>query len=52
MRYFTKVDLLKVKELTMGLVTFHPNVPEGIGVLFSFTSSWSVRSSPTSHSAS
>jgi len=34
MRYFTKVDLLKVKELTMGLVTFHPTVPEGIGVLF------------------
>jgi nitrate reductase gamma subunit len=34
MRYFTKVDLLKVKELTMGLVTLHPSVPEGIGVLF------------------
>jgi nitrate reductase gamma subunit len=34
MRYFTKVDLLKVKELAMGLVSFHPTVPEGIGVLF------------------
>jgi nitrate reductase gamma subunit len=34
MRYFTKVDLLKVKELAMGLVTLHPTVPEGIGVLF------------------
>jgi nitrate reductase gamma subunit len=34
MRYFTKVDVIKVKELAMGLVTFHPTVPEGIGVLF------------------
>ncbi len=34
MRYFFKVDLLKVKELTMGLAAFHPTVPEGIGVLF------------------
>jgi nitrate reductase gamma subunit len=34
MRYFLKVDLLKVKELTMGLISFHPTVPEGIGVLF------------------
>lgn len=34
MRYFTKVDVVKVKELAMGLVTFHPTVPEGIGVLF------------------
>lgn len=34
MRYFTKVDLLAIKQLTMGLVTFHPTVPEGIGVLF------------------
>ncbi len=34
MRYFTKVDVVKVKELAMGLVTFHPVVPEGIGVLF------------------
>jgi nitrate reductase gamma subunit len=33
-RYFTKVDILKVKELAMGLVTFHPTVPEGIGVIF------------------
>ncbi len=29
MRYFTKVDVLKVKELTMGLATFHPAIPEG-----------------------
>nr|WP_244148098.1 sulfate reduction electron transfer complex DsrMKJOP subunit DsrM [Syntrophobacter fumaroxidans] len=34
MRYFLKLDLLKVKELTMNLVTFRPAVPEGIGVLF------------------
>ncbi|NLI33961.1 MAG: sulfate reduction electron transfer complex DsrMKJOP subunit DsrM [Deltaproteobacteria bacterium] len=34
MRYFTKVDLLKIKELAIGLVTFHPTAPEGIGVLF------------------
>ncbi|RPJ10956.1 MAG: menaquinol oxidoreductase [Deltaproteobacteria bacterium] len=34
MRYVTKVDVVKIKELAMGLVTFHPGVPEGIGVLF------------------
>ncbi len=34
MRYFTKVDIPTVKELTMGLVTFRPAVPEGIGTLF------------------
>jgi len=34
MRYFTKVDVVKVKELAMGIVTFHPVVPTGIGVLF------------------
>lgn len=34
MRYFTKVDIIKVKELAVGLVSFHPTVPEGIGVLF------------------
>ena len=34
MRYFTKVDVVKVKELALGLVTFQPKVPEGIGVLF------------------
>ena len=34
MRYFTKVDIVGIKELTMGLVTFHPTVPEGIGGLF------------------
>ncbi|MDY7035346.1 MAG: sulfate reduction electron transfer complex DsrMKJOP subunit DsrM, partial [Thermodesulfobacteriota bacterium] len=28
------VDLIKVKELALGLVSFHPTVPEGIGVLF------------------
>jgi nitrate reductase gamma subunit len=34
MRYFFKVNVVGVKELTMGLVTFNPVVPEGIGVIF------------------
>ena len=34
-RYFTKVDLIKVKALAMSLITFHPALPEGgIGVIF------------------
>lgn len=34
MRHFIKADLVGVKELAVGLATFHPVVPEGIGVLF------------------
>ena len=34
MRYLDKVDIIKVKELAMGLVSFHPTVPEGIGSIF------------------
>ncbi|MBS3977277.1 MAG: sulfate reduction electron transfer complex DsrMKJOP subunit DsrM [Syntrophomonadaceae bacterium] len=34
MRYFTRVDVTDIKELTMGLITFSPRVPEGIGVIF------------------
>jgi len=35
MRHFTKVDVVKVKELTLGLATFHPGLPEGgVGALF------------------
>jgi nitrate reductase gamma subunit len=34
MRYFTKVDVVSVKELTMGLVTFRPKIPENVGGLF------------------
>jgi nitrate reductase gamma subunit len=34
MRYFTKVNIRNVKELTMGLVTFHPTIPDGIGAIF------------------
>lgn len=34
MRYFTKVDITGVKEFTMGLVTFHPVIPPGVGGLF------------------
>ncbi len=33
-RYFIKVDIIKVKQLAMGLITFKPVVPEGIGVVF------------------
>jgi nitrate reductase gamma subunit len=34
MRYFIKVDITKVKELAINLVTFQPAVPAGIGVIF------------------
>ncbi|MCX5860947.1 MAG: sulfate reduction electron transfer complex DsrMKJOP subunit DsrM [Deltaproteobacteria bacterium] len=34
MRNVWKVDLLGVKELAMGLFTFHPTVPAGIGPIF------------------
>jgi nitrate reductase gamma subunit len=34
MRYFIKVDIIKVKELTMGLATLKATVPDGIGVIF------------------
>ena len=34
MRYFTKVDITAIKELTMGLVTFNWTIPEGISPIF------------------
>ncbi len=34
MRHFFKVDIVTVKELTMGLVSFKPVVPDGIGFIF------------------
>lgn len=34
MRYFVRVDVVRVKELTMGLVSFNASVPEGIAVIF------------------
>ncbi len=34
MRYFAKVDIVSAKELTMGLVTLRPTIPEGIGAIF------------------
>ena len=34
MRYFTKVDIVAIKSLTMGLVTFSWTIPEGISALF------------------
>jgi nitrate reductase gamma subunit len=34
MRYFTKVDIIGIKTLTMGLATFSPTIPQGVGGLF------------------
>jgi nitrate reductase gamma subunit len=34
MRYFFREDLLAIKELAIGLFTFHPFIPAGVGVLF------------------
>ncbi|MCP3944829.1 MAG: menaquinol oxidoreductase [Desulfobacteraceae bacterium] len=34
MRYFTKVDVIGIKTFTMGLVTFSPVIPQGVGGLF------------------
>ncbi|MDY6837345.1 MAG: sulfate reduction electron transfer complex DsrMKJOP subunit DsrM [Thermodesulfobacteriota bacterium] len=34
MRYVFKADVVSIKELTLGLVSFSPTVPEGISVLF------------------
>jgi len=34
MRYFTKASVVAIKELAMGLVSFHPVIPEGIDVVF------------------
>lgn len=34
MRHFLKTDIVAVKELTMGLVTFAPVIPDGIGAIF------------------
>ncbi|MDI6815057.1 MAG: sulfate reduction electron transfer complex DsrMKJOP subunit DsrM [Dehalococcoidales bacterium] len=34
MRLFYPVDVVGVKELAMGVLSFHPTIPEGIGLLF------------------
>jgi len=34
MRYITKVDITAVKELTLGLVTFRPTIPQGVSAVF------------------
>lgn len=34
MRYFIKIDVVSAKELIMGLLTFKPIIPKGIGVIF------------------
>lgn len=34
MRYFTKIDVTAAKELTLGLVTFRPTIPDGVSAVF------------------
>lgn len=34
MRYFAKVDIPMIKQLTVGLTTFSPVIPEGVGGIF------------------
>lgn len=34
MRHFAKIDVTGAKQLAMGLVTFHPTIPQGIGGIF------------------
>jgi nitrate reductase gamma subunit len=34
MRYIVKIDVTAAKELTMGLVTLRPTIPEGVGAVF------------------
>jgi nitrate reductase gamma subunit len=34
MRYISKVDIVSVKELTMGFASFQPVIPQGIGPIF------------------
>ena len=34
MRHISKVDLQRIKELSLGWFTFQPAIPEGIGVIF------------------
>src|SRR4030042_4265966 len=34
MRYFLKTDVVGIKQITMGLITFKPVVPQGIGIIF------------------
>ncbi|GAB6036899.1 sulfate reduction electron transfer complex DsrMKJOP subunit DsrM [Fundidesulfovibrio butyratiphilus] len=34
MRYFVKVDVIAVKQLAMGLVTFHPEIPKNVDPAF------------------
>jgi nitrate reductase gamma subunit len=34
MRYFVRADVVSIKELTMGLITFSPTIPQQIGAIF------------------
>jgi nitrate reductase gamma subunit len=34
MRYFAKVDIVSIKELAVGLFSFNPVIPQGIGIMF------------------
>ena len=34
MRYFTKVDIVSLKEYIMTMIHFNPDIPQGVGVIF------------------
>jgi nitrate reductase gamma subunit len=34
MRYFLKTDVVGIKQITMGIITLKPVVPQGIGIIF------------------
>jgi len=34
MRYFIKTDVVGIKQITMGIITLKPVVPQGIGIIF------------------
>ena len=34
MRYFFKTDIVGIKQITMGIITLKPVVPQGIGIIF------------------
>ncbi len=34
MRIFFRTDVLQVKELALGVLTFHPSIPQGVGLPF------------------
>jgi nitrate reductase gamma subunit len=34
MRFFVRVDIVGIKSILVGLATFHPTLPDGIGAIF------------------